>query len=837
MRRSRTYPSHGSNPPAAQQRFDYDDDDDDDYTTGIYDPGSNSPVAAAPANPNAAAALIHNIASFLTLSDAASLVSNAYNNSAVTPADSWAVGVELETDHSWTCNSIATPLTPALVAVSPGATPHYSDGAAETNGLHRQSSCGAMFRMEGCDDDDDEDEEDRLQALLQERRRRWAQEKITSAVFSHPRSLRSYCLEAYRAANDIRTQKELAAMYILDESPETQIEPIVASSVNHKKRKRKSTLRAKVVFEVVDWILHSVPVSVLLDVLEAAGCTTLDTTDASWKITVTSLQNAVAALGNLVVLVWDTVTHCVTNPFQVLEAIISLQFNAMGKTSEVLVSGIQSVATGMGSASSLALYRLSATANMSSSASLAGLHGHHRKSAGSLSGDNQILNKKLLRKLSTINDAALVVKYRELEDGTGGLTRHAVSRTRRMMHYSVSLRPFVATVTVASENDKVRDESGRHSPAHSVRSLEQLEGLVRRLDSASPDSLDDENSPFMCTPQSFPPTPHSRQNVINQRSQLSDDVVFLARDRLRVHDGLGSADERTRERSQVLESNKRLAIFDYEEDSGIELTCGRHIATKVGNVYYASARSMVAVLRNCFVYFEFSILPRSGIPFQAALPVATLSIGLSTEEMPPNTLVGAWQGSVGLCTTGQILLAGQWCSPADPSACAYGVGATVGCLVCLDDESAFETWDGVMVKATIRFNVNGVMVSPPVTTLPVSGANANSTARVGSPMSLASSLNSMLGGSGDGSSPAVATRSPPDRLEPHAATLNLLVPSAEALYPTVTLQSSATSVACRFSSEDIIASTRDAIGAPPNVAVYGVDGSVILNIDDEVIRT
>ena len=77
---------------------------------------------------------------------------------------------------------------------------------------------------------------------------------------------------------------------------------------------------------------------------------------------------------------------------------------------------------------------------------------------------------------------------------------------------------------------------------------------------------------------------------------------------------------------------------------------------KVGNMLYCSTRSMVPVLRNCYVYFEISVLPRL-IGKQPSL--TTLSIGLSTEEMPPNTLVGAWQGSCGLCTTGQILTAGQ----------------------------------------------------------------------------------------------------------------------------------------------------------------------------------
>jgi hypothetical protein len=762
------------------------------------------------------------------------------------------------TDWSWFATygqqTIETPLTPALVAISPGATPIEASSSQQ---YHHQSNNDLDNFIE--DENDDEyvvmvnDSDDinvrlsraicsfsdfhRMEELLQERRRRWAQEKITIAVFSHPKSLRSFCWDAYMAAKDIQIQKERNAKAVAttpssgilmdetEETPETHIEPL--GTLVHRKRKRTRKvmmdLRRMLVHEIIDWIFRSVPISVLLDVLDAAGVTLIDTIGATFTITITTIHHIVTALRNLICTVWDTITHCLTNPFQVLEAIISLQFNAMGKTSEVLASGIQSVATGVGSASNMALYRLSATANMSSSNS--SITGHfNRKSTNhtTVPTDSKggVFNKRLLQKLSAMNNAALVVNYQELEDDSCGLTRHAVSRTRRMMHYSVSLRPFVATVKI--RNDSTRSDTdndssdGLISPNTSVNDLQ-------RYDSFSGSSQDDgQHSPFMCTPQSFPPTPHSRQMVIAQRSQLSDDVVFLARDRLRVHDGLGSDNVRTRERSQALEDAKRLAIFAYDKDSGIELTCGKHIATKGGDMYYASARSMVAILRNCFVYFEFTVLPRLGSP-----ALATLAIGLSTEEMPPNTLVGAWQFSVGLCTTGQILMAGQWCSPADPAKFSYGIGSTVGCLVCLDDDKAYETWDGVMVKAAIRLNVNGVMVSPPVSTLPMSGA-PGSLPMSSSTLPVASSIGRTI--QITGSSERVS--SPPSmqsgRLELPMPTLTLLVPSAEDLYPTVTLQSPATSVVCRFSSEDVMATTREMIGAPPGIAVYAIDGSVIL---------
>lgn len=534
--------------------------------------------------------------------------------------------------------------------------------------------------------------------------------------------------------------------------------------------------------------------------LDALGGVTLDTSFASFKITVNSINGAIGALGYVIRLVWDGIANF--NPFHLLEAIISLQFNAMGKTSEVLVSGIQSVATGVESASSIALHRLSA-ANLSvkrtgSSNSLVG-NGSLRRGRSY----NSKLNKKLLRKMSSINDAARVVSYLESGDDTGGLTRHAMSRTRRMMHYSVSLRPFVATVAVSSTGSPPIPCDNDYSVADGSSS-----SLVSYRDGHDAGETTPNGSPLICSPQSFPPTPRSRQMVLTRGSQFADDVVFLARDRLRIHDGLESHDERTREMARALREGKRLAIFDVNGANGIELTCGQHIATKVGSMQYASTRSMVPILRNCYVYFEITVMPRMHTDASVAAAPITLSIGLSTVEMPPNTLVGSWQGSVGLCTTGQIFSAGQWSSPTDPSTGAYGQNATVGCLVFLDDHSAFETWDGVMVNASVTFCINGVLVPP-----------------VSNALSHASSNES---GSASDQSTDSSPGMPIDTAEVASPTLpTLLVPASEELYPTVTLQTPTTAVMCRFSSEDALASSRECIGAPPGVTVYAVDGSVM----------
>lgn len=809
MKRARTFP--GTPKPAAAM-VDPDDENDEENA-------EEEDLQMLFLPDDRRADLTSKIASFLTLSDAAAVAasigtypgnSNDDNDGDDREDDdSWAVGSGAGGDESWT--SLDTPITPALVALSPGATPHSSAVMTTSNYMENE----------------EEDDSEIFQQMLRQKRRKWAQEKITNAVFAHPGSLRSYCCEAYLAAKAIKDQKEQQLQQLSHGTPETRIEPDMkhAKFLSRKKSPRSgvakkfsnTALHAKLAHDIVDFVFHNVPVSVLLDVLEAMGITAAKTVGASFTISISSLQNLLYCLGRLAHSVWDAVAYCVTNPFQLLETIVSLQFNAMGKTSEVIVGGIHSVASGVGSASSLALHKMTAShSNISLSSRL--LQSEENVAAVE---SRRRTSRRLLKKLSDINDAALVVDYREIGDyDTAGLTRQAVCRARRMMHYSVSLRPFVATVQVASPIQQGESppaiESNAYRESTSNVSLFEIHMAASEVKGSS--SSEDDESPFMCTPQSFPPTPHSRQIVIDQRSLMSDEVVFLVRDRLRVHDALDSDDARTRERAQDLEKEKRLAIFAHNKHGGIELTCGSHIATKTGNMCYASTRSMVSILRNCFVYFEMTVIPRVVEP-----AVTSLSIGLSTEEMPPNTLVGAWQGSVGLCSTGQILLAGQWCSPADPLSCTYGTGATVGCLVYLDDEPTVETWDGVMIKATTRFNVNGRMVAPPESTFPMAGAPApiqSPTMPVGMPHSQEAEPTGLVG-----------LESPFARVGTPLATVGLLVPETAELYPTVTLQSLATSVVCRFSSEDVLASNREVIGAPPGVAVYAVDGSVILQSD------
>ncbi len=461
----------------------------------------------------------------------------------------------------------------------------------------------------------------------------------------------------------------------------------------------------------------------------------------------------------------------------------------------------------------------------------------------------------MFRKLKKVDSAAKVIKYIERDDEV--LTHHAKKRVQKMMHYRVPLRPFVATIEIVQQqqkqkrlDEKKKGKNGGNSAyigsggkqfqnidfplgtsdgglaingvdGNQLLNSKEVDNVTigRELQDAtsftsesnfSDDDGDDPDSPFMCTPKSFPPTPSSRAHVLARGTKFAQDVVFLARDQLRVQEGLDSKNEQTRAMAKALLDGKRLAVFNAADvGGGIHLSCGQHCASKVGNDLYCSAKGMIPVLRNSFVYFEMSVSTPPLLSMM--LHHASLSIGLSTLEMPSNALVGARKGSVGLCSTGQILTGSQWCSPLEPK--TYGSGSTVGCLVYLDDGSAFETWDGVMVTASIVFNVDGHIIVP----AGVMGQGGHSANQTMSNNGLDDLNQSSL--------------VPRENSEPNAV-LPLFVPREEELYPTLTLHSTQTEVLCRFCASDILATSRRAIGAPNGVTVYAVDGSVLFDTDD-----
>ena len=61
--------------------------------------------------------------------------------------------------------------------------------------------------------------------------------------------------------------------------------------------------------------------------------------------------------------------------------------------------------------------------------------------------------------------------------------------------------------------------------------------------------------------------------VLARGSRFADDVVYLARDQLRLHAGGDSENEKTRGMAKLLRDGKRLAVFNGNDlSSGVELS-------------------------------------------------------------------------------------------------------------------------------------------------------------------------------------------------------------------------------------------------------------------------
>ena len=147
-------------------------------------------------------AIVRHIASFLTLADAASMASMDRIMSQQSLATVSHMGRSVP---SWASFGIATPETPGLMALSP------SEGGF------------MIFGDDNDDHDEDEEYDQDLRRKLNHRRKQWVQQKLSQAIFSHPRSMRSFCLDAHKAALDITQQRNKEIMKTIN--PETHLEP------------------------------------------------------------------------------------------------------------------------------------------------------------------------------------------------------------------------------------------------------------------------------------------------------------------------------------------------------------------------------------------------------------------------------------------------------------------------------------------------------------------------------------------------------------------------------------------------------------------------------------
>ena len=303
---------------------------------------------------------------------------------------------------------------------------------------------------------DDNDDDDDLSFYVRKEnslRRKALQHKLAAAVFAHPYPLRQYCLDAYGTAVKLsierqKQQQKLAAVEgserYSEDPPETAREPVpttVSPSTElhgprdsspelgehqqqlrgncnggnqlqqihrhryqhhqhqNKRLHKQRQSRAKIMRVIITKLLHNAPLSILLDIAESVCDLSLETLFASGKIGLFTIDKCIHILCNTVLSILDVLTSF--NPFHIFEHVINLQKSAVGKTGDVVVSGIMSVATGVGSVSNAALNRLSrqglafaggvVIAGAGSRSGRSGSHDHARKDASS--GGNPLDSK------------------------------------------------------------------------------------------------------------------------------------------------------------------------------------------------------------------------------------------------------------------------------------------------------------------------------------------------------------------------------------------------------------------------------------------------------------
>lgn len=414
------------------------------------------------------------------------------------------------------------------------------------------------------DDDSVDSEESSRNRREHRQRKRALQSKLAQAVFAHPHPLRDYCLDAYatavRLSQNRKRQQQQQSQKQANPNPETlRHRPDISPSsklhycdgempelgehdhqkayannsstviVQHPSKRKRQTLRkkTKILRVIFNKLLNSIPPSVLLDLLESSFDLSIHTIFAYVKITCFSAQTIISVTSNTTFTILDSLSSI---------NIFELAHRSVNRTGEKLASGLQSVATGVGSASNAALERLSRQGLALAGAGLSrggggmknGMQGKVVAVENPLESKVRVLDSylihdfliqhftyslfwQLFRRLHKMDNVSKLVAYSE-RFGEEAFSRSQKKRAQRMMHYNVSFRPFTATIQPASPkktgkgmNKEVSFDLSTKSPGSY-----NVEDVPSDNDSLSSESLSNTGSIFMRTPTSFPPTPTSR---------------------------------------------------------------------------------------------------------------------------------------------------------------------------------------------------------------------------------------------------------------------------------------------------------------------------------------
>ena len=206
--------------------------------------------------------------------------------------------------------------------------------------------------------------------VFRRQQRKVIQQKLTAAVMSHPHSIRSYCLEAQRAASEMKSQRIKKKD---EEEDNRNVLPTDRATNLARKQRLEKRQRVRILRSILNGVLSNVPLSVLFDLAEATFETSLDTTIAAFKITAVSIDGAVSVLASVVS--WSFETFTSLNPFVIVGTILAIQRDAAYHATDALVSGIQSVATGVGSAGTISMNALNVLSRAGGGHASAGVAG------------------------------------------------------------------------------------------------------------------------------------------------------------------------------------------------------------------------------------------------------------------------------------------------------------------------------------------------------------------------------------------------------------------------------------------------------------------------------
>jgi hypothetical protein len=349
---------------------------------------------------------------------------------------------------------------------------------------------------------------------------------------------------------------------------------------------------------------------------------------------------------------------------------------------------------------------------------------------------------------------------------------------------------------------------------------------------------DESDEPVLYSPSSFPSTPYSLAKVMSRSSDRVDNVMYIARDKLRLAESYSSDDAicRSVAREAKQSSSNGVAFDPSFVSNGLYLSSGNHCAQKLGRGICNSCRAALPVLPNVFIYFEISIMTSVDTDLDNCI-----AIGLAPPGCPVNVVCGTWGQSIGLNSDGSVLIASRWSS--NLANTRFEPGSTIGVLVKLaptitinakpEQKDDIDDGDGSTDSSDDDLYIQTNPLSAIFAIGRLLGFNKQEDAVAEAVEEESSDLKQ------EGSpimTPFIAfningtvLQFPDSVAESFRSELRELNPP---LYPTVSLLAERTKVWCRFDKADIVYKSRQNIGAPKNVRVYCLDGSLLLNEND-----